>query len=111
MKISKETQEKIQELQLLEQNLQNLIMQKQAFQMEMNEVENALAEVEKTKDEIYKIVGQVMLKADKQETEKELKEKKDILSLRVKSIEKQESLFKDKTEKIREQVTKEIKSD
>ena len=111
MKISKETQEKIQELQLLEQNLQNLILQKQAFQMELNEVENALTEVEKTKDEIYKIVGQVMLKADKQETEKELKEKKDILNLRIKSIEKQESLFKDKTEKIREQVTKEIKSD
>ena len=111
MKISKETQEKIQELQLLEQNLQNLILQKQAFQMELNEVENALTEVEKTKDEIYKIVGQVMLKADKQETEKELKEKKDILNLRIKSIEKQESLFKDKTDKIREQVTKEIKSD
>jgi prefoldin beta subunit len=111
MKLTKETQEKIQELQLLEQNLQNLLMQKQAFQMELNEVENAYSEVAKTKDEVYKITGQVMLKANKEEVEKELKEKKDILNLRVKSIEKQENSFSEKLEKIREQVTKEIKQD
>jgi prefoldin beta subunit len=109
MKINKETQEKIQELQFLEQNLQNLLLQKQAFQIELNEVENALAEVGKTKDDIYKIVGQVMLKAEKSEIEKELKEKNDILSLRLKSIEKQENSFKEKIDKIREEVTKEIK--
>lgn len=109
MKLSKETQEKIKELQFLEQNLQNLLMQKQAFQLEFNEVENALLEVSKTKDEIYKIVGQVMLKADKSEVEKELKEKNDILSLRLKSIEKQENSFQSKIEKLKEEVTKEIK--
>jgi len=108
MKISKETQEKIQELQLLEQNLQNLLMQKQAFQMELNEVENALSETNKTKDEVYKIVGQIMLKADKSEILKDLKEKQDILALRVKSIEKQENSIREKLEKIKEEVTKEI---
>ena len=111
MKINKETQEKIQELQLLEQNLQNLLMQKQAFQIELNEVENALSEVKKTKDEVYKITGQVMLKANKEETEKELKEKQDILSLRVKSIEKQENSFREKLEKLRDEVTKEIQKE
>lgn len=111
MKITKETQEKIQELQLIEQNLQNLLMQKQAFQIELNEVENALAEVLKTKDEVYKITGQVMLKADKQEVEKELKEKNDIISLRIKSIEKQENSLREKLDKLREEVTKEIEKD
>ena len=42
MKIDAETGKKIQELQILEQNLQNLLMQKQAFQIELNEIENAL---------------------------------------------------------------------
>ena len=111
MKINKETQEKIQELQLLEQNLQNLLMQKQAFQLELNEVESALTETSKTKDEVYKIVGQIMIKTEKSEIEKELKEKNDILSLRVKSIEKQENSFREKADKLREQVTKEIKQD
>ena len=40
-------QNKIQEMQMLEQTLQNLLMQKQAFQMEFTETESALKEVEK----------------------------------------------------------------
>jgi len=83
-KIDAETEKKIQELQFVEQNIQALLMQKQAFQMELSETENAFEEVKKTKSEIYKIVGQIMLKADKENTEKELSHKKEILSLRIK---------------------------
>lgn len=108
MKTNKELQEKIQELQLLEQNFQNILMQKQAFQMELNETETSLSEVSKTKEEIYKITGQIMLRAEKNEIEKELKEKKEILSLRLKSIDKQENSLKDKLEKLKEEVTQEI---
>ncbi|OGJ19965.1 prefoldin subunit beta [Candidatus Pacearchaeota archaeon RBG_13_36_9] len=108
-KISKELQEKIQHLQILEQNLQNLLMQKQAFQFELNETENALAEVKKTKEDIFKLVGSIMLKASKEEIEQELSQKKDILSLRTKSIEKQESQIREATEKLREEVLKKIK--
>ena len=109
MKLNKEIQEKVQELQILEQNLQAMVMQKQAFQIELNETENALSEVGKVRDEVYRIIGQIMLKSDKQEIEKELKEKKDILSLRLRSIERQENLFKDKLEKLKQEVTKQIK--
>lgn len=108
MKISKETQERIQELQVLEQNVQSLLMQKQAFQLELSETESAIEEVSKSEGEMYKIVGQVMIKSDKLEIEKELKEKKDILSLRVSSFDKQESSFRERLEKLREEVTKEI---
>ncbi len=108
-KISKELQEKIQHLQILEQNLQNLLMQKQAFQFELNETENALAEVNKTKEDIFKMVGQIILKASKEDIEKDLSQKKDILSLRTKSIEKQESQIREAAEKLREEVLKKIK--
>jgi len=108
-KISKELQEKIQHLQILEQNLQNLLMQKQAFQFELNETENALAEVKKTQEDIFKMVGQILIKASKEEIEKELSQKKDILSLRAKSIEKQESQIRETAEKLREEVLKKIK--
>jgi len=108
-KIDQETQEKIQQLQIFEQSLQNLLLQKQAFQIELSETENALKEVEKTKDDIYKLIGQVMIKASKQETEKEFKQKKDILNLRVKSIDKQETQIRGELEKLREEVMKKIK--
>jgi len=48
-----ETQKKIQELQILEHNLQNLMMQKQAFQLELNETVNALEEVKKKQKMTY----------------------------------------------------------
>lgn len=108
VKINKETQERIQELQILEQNLQQIVLQKQAFQMELNETESALSELEKTKDEVYRIVGSIMIKTQKAELEKELKEKKEILSLRLKSIEKQESSLMEKTEKEREELMKSV---
>lgn len=108
--MAKENLEKeIQEFQISEQALQNLLLQKQAFQMELSETENALKEIKNTKEDIFKIVGQIMLKADKQETEKELSHKKDILQLRLNSIEKQEKSVKDKVENLREELSKKIK--
>ena len=107
--MDKELQEKIQYLQVLEHNLQQFLMQKQAFQFELNETENALREVKETGDEIFKISGQIMVKASKPEVEKELSVKKDILELRLKSIEKQEDGLKKETEKLRGEVMKKIK--
>lgn len=108
-KISKDFQEKLQQLQLLEQNLQQFLLQKQAFQFELNETENALKEVKETKDDVFKLTGQIMIKASREDLEKELSQKKDILELRLKAIEKQESSFKKETEKLREEVMKNIK--
>jgi prefoldin beta subunit len=108
-KISKDIQEKIQQLQIFEQNLQNLLLQKQAFQFELSETENALDEIGKTKEDIYKLIGQVMLKASKAKIEKEMGQKKDILSLRMKAIEKQEGQLKEEIEKLRKDVMKKVK--
>lgn len=108
-KISPEATRKIQELQILEQSLQNVILQKQAFQLELNETALALEELKKADKEVYRIIGQVMLKTSKEEMEKDLKSKKDILELRLKNLDKQEISFKEKTEKLREEVMREIK--
>jgi len=82
--------EKIQEMQILEQNLQNLLLQKQAFQMELSETESALKEIEKSSDEVFKIIGQLMIKTGKPKIKEELSNKKKILELRIKTMEKQE---------------------
>lgn len=102
------SQEIMQEIQILEQNLNNLLLQKQAFQFELNETESALEEVKKTKDDVYKITGQILIKSDKNSIEKELKEKKDIIELRLKSIEKQESLINTKIFSLRQQVSEKV---
>ena len=109
MNIDKETQEKIQELQSYEQTLSSLLMQKQAFEMELSETTNAAEEITKSKDDVYKLVGNIMIKSDKTAIEKELAQKKDLLALRLKSIEKQEADLTKESELLREEVMKKIK--
>ena len=107
--IDKETARQIQDLQIIEQNMQSLLMQKQAFLLESSETENALEQLKKAEDEVYKIVGQIMIKSKKSDVEKELKQKKEILDLRIKSIEKQENLVKEQLTKRRDEVIKKLR--
>ena len=108
MNIDKETETQIRELQILEQNLQAIISQKQNFQIELSEIENALAELVKSGKEVYKIFGSIMMKSDKDEIKKELKDKQELILLRVKSLESQEKSFSENAEEIRKKVLKKI---
>ena len=99
-------EEKIQQMQILEQNLQNLLLQKQAFQMELSETQSALKEIENSGEEVFKIIGQLMIKTDKSKIKQELSNKEKILDLRTKAIEKQEASLMAQLDKIREEVVK-----
>jgi len=81
-------------------------MQKQAFQMELSETQSALKEVEKSGDEVFKIIGQLMIKTDRKKIKEELTNKDKLLSLRVKTIEKQESSLREQLDKLHEEVMK-----
>ena len=98
--------DKIQQIHFMESNLQNLFMQKQAFQMELSESQSAIKEIENSDEEIFKIIGQLMIKTDKQKTKEELSNKERILKLRIKTIEKQEGSLTEKMENLRKEVIK-----
>ncbi len=106
--VEKETEKKISQLQMMEQSMQGFLMQKQQFQGQLVEIESALKELEKSK-EAYKIVGNIMVSSDKKELEDDLKKKKEIVELRIKTLEKQESQIKEKASGIQEEVMKELK--
>jgi prefoldin beta subunit len=99
----KEQEKKIQEMQILEQNLQNMMLQKQTFQMELSETTSAIEEIKNSGDEVFKIIGQLMIKADKKKTLDELSNKEKILSIRLKSIEKQENLMIERLESMKQE--------
>lgn len=107
--IDKETEQKIGQLQLMEQNLQNFLMQKQTFQTQLFEIDNALQELEKSKDKTYKIVGTVMIASKKEDIINELKEKKSVIELRIKSLEKQEKAIKDKATQMQSDIMSQLK--
>jgi len=99
-------QDKIQEMQILDQNVQNLFLQKQSFQIEISETQLALKEIENSGDEIFKMVGQLMIRSDKARVKEELLNKERFLDIRIKSIEKQENFLTEKLEKLREEIIK-----
>lgn len=109
MDIDKETERQIAELQVLEQNLQNVLMQKQAFQLELSETENALQEIKKAEGEMYRIVGQIMIKARKEQIENELVQKQQLISARMKSFDNSERNLSKTTEELRLKVMGKIK--
>jgi len=108
MELDKETNKQIQDLQILEQNYQAIFMQKQSIQIELGETNTALEEIEKSKETIFRVIGQVMLKTDKENIKKELKEKKDFLEMRVKSIDKQEVDLRGNIERIRGEIVSKL---
>jgi prefoldin beta subunit len=102
-------EQKIQEMQILEQRLQNSILQKQAFEMELAETSSALKEVEKSGDEVFKIIGQLMIKSEKRKIQEELASKSKILELRIKTLEKQENSLTEQLDKLRDEITGSMK--
>lgn len=93
--------QKIQELQFLEQNIQNLFFQKQSIQAELSEINSALKEIEKSDEDVFKIVGQLMIKSNKENVKKELSDKKKLFDKRIEEIDKQEKTLLKKLEESR----------
>ena len=100
--------ENIQQLQILEQSLHNVLVQKQQFQAQLIEIESALVELEKS-NVSYKIIGNIMVASNKEDLKKDLEEKKEVFSARVKILEKQEQKFKEEAQKLQKELMKEIK--
>src|SRR3972149_8764851 len=102
----KEREKSMQELQILEQNLQNTFLQKQAFQLELRETQAALKELEKSGEEVFKIIGQLMIKTEKKAMKEELISKEKIIDLRIRSFEKQEHALSEKLEAMQREILK-----
>jgi len=98
----------INQLQLLQQNLQNILLQKQQFQKQLAEIDSALKEIE-TSSNTYKIIGNIMVATKKAGLQKDLKQKKEILDLRLKNFEKQEQTLKEKAEELQTKVMEQLK--
>lgn len=110
METKEEIQKKVARLQMMEQRLQNFMMQKQNIQTQSLEIENALHE-SKDAEEVYKIVGQLMIKADKDKITKELQDKKELIDQKIKEIEKQEEKLREEMLPLQDEVMKSFKNE
>lgn len=88
-----------------EQNRAQLVSvssQKQQLQLHVKTLEAALNELKNTKEKkVYKAVGNILILSDVAAVDKELKEQKDSVDLRIKTLQKQEDLLVDKLNKLK----------
>lgn len=99
-----ENQQKLQQMQFLEQNLQAILMQKQTLQMEKNENTSALEEIKKSKENVYKVIGQLMINVPKEKTIEELESKEKLIATRLKALEKQEEVLQKQVVSLRDEI-------
>jgi len=104
-------QERLLRLQQLQQTLQNVLTQKQQVELELLEVDQALSELEKTAEDgvIYKSVGSLLIKTEKQKVENELKEKKELSNMRVSVLGKQEERLRAQIKELNEKLQKDLR--
>ncbi|HKZ87952.1 MAG TPA: prefoldin subunit beta [Candidatus Bathyarchaeia archaeon] len=91
-KLPPQVQERLLRLQQLQQTLQTILQQKQQVDMETAEIDQTLAELQKTPDDaiIYKTAGSLLVKADKAKVSADLTERKDLLATRTTIMARQE---------------------
>ena len=99
---------KVNELQLLQQNLQQVQQQKQQIEGELTELNSACTELKST-DKAYKIVGKIMIAASKDDLSKDLEERRERMEVRLGSFVKQDAALRENIEKVQKDVVKELK--
>ncbi len=98
IKLTPQAKQILMQLQTFQQQLQTLSMQKESLSMQNMELEKALEELKKLgeKDEVYKAVGPMLIKSNKKDLEKDMEEKRETVSVRLKSLDKQEERVREK---------------
>ena len=101
-----DVQQKINDLSVMEQSIQQLVNQKKNFQSQLVEIESALSEL--GEGDSFKIIGNFMFKKSSSDLRVELEEKRDLLNIRIKSFDKQEDEAQIKFKNLQNEVLKEL---
>ena len=104
-------QEQLARLQQLQQTLQAVTSQKQQLEIEVAETERAVSELGKLVDEsvVYKSVGSLLLRSDKQTLLSELKERKELLGTRITVLGRQEDRTKERIKELQEKLQERLR--
>ncbi len=110
MSLPPQAQKVLAQYQQQQELYQSLVQQRQAYELQLKELKKVLEELEKLPDdvELYKNVGHVLYKAKKEEVVKEIKDKIDLIEIKLAGLKKQEDLVRKELEKLRQELQKMI---
>lgn len=78
------------EYENMEKQLEVLLIQKHQLQIQLNEVKHALDELKKSKGDVYRSVGSILLHTSKEAADADLKERQELIEVKLNAISKQE---------------------
>jgi prefoldin beta subunit len=109
--IPPQIQQKIAQFQALQQQGQAVSSQKVQMELQLKDVEHGIEELKKLKKdaEVYKSIGSLLIKKNKTKINAELKERKETLGLRIKTLEKQEKDIQSKLMEMQNEIQSSIK--
>jgi prefoldin, beta subunit, archaeal len=101
-----EAQEKLEELQDLQETAQKVAAQKDQAESTLNESEAALDALEDVNEEtmMYREVGELLVETEYDTAHDELSDKVDSLEIRVEQLQKQEDRVRDQFESLQEEL-------
>jgi prefoldin beta subunit len=104
-------QQRLLRLQQLQQTLQGVMAQKQQLELQLTEVERAVSELEKLAETavIYKSIGALLVKSEKDNVTTELTERKELLKLRVDVLAKQEGRLQTQVKDLQEKLQRDLR--
>ena len=80
-----------------QQQLQALLMQREQLNMQLLELKTAISELEKSSEShVYKLAGPVLVKKPRAEVLADLKEKQELVTLRMQALERSETKTKER---------------
>ncbi|MEM2342302.1 MAG: prefoldin subunit beta [Candidatus Bathyarchaeia archaeon] len=110
-KLPPAVQERLLRLQQLQETLQTILTQKQQLDLELLEIDRALSELEKVSDDtvIYKSIGSLLIRTEKSKVISELNERKELVSMRVSVLTKQEERLRSQIRELQEKLQKDLR--
>jgi len=110
-KLPPQVQQRLLRLQQLQQTLQGVLTQKQQLELELTEVEQALDELEKLTDKasIYKSIGSLLVKSEKEKVTTDLEERKELLDMRINVLGKQEERLRSQVKELQTKLQRDLR--
>ena len=94
------------QMQQIQQQAQAIVAQKNQVEISLKETELALEELDKLEPDavVYRAIGDLLIKTERDKTKESLREKKDTLDLRLQTLARQEERAQKRFQQLQEQL-------
>jgi len=93
----------------MEKQLEVLLIQRNQLKIQLSEIKHATEELKHATGEVYKSVGSLVIKTTKNKAEADLKERKELIEVKLNAIEKEEEKIRVIIKEMQERLKKQMK--